>query len=290
MDLQATLLALLVGLVQGVLEWLPVSSEGGVALVVALLTGESALDATQFALFLHAGTAAAALAFYREEATGLLGSVPSWRPREAFGADRADLTFYGVATLVSGVVGLSVYAALAEAASELAGGAFVAAVGVLLVATGLIQRAAGRWGLGERATPDAVDAVVVGVCQGLALLPGVSRSGTTVSALLLRGHEGERALQLSFLLSIPASLGAGLLVVLDEGLPTLPLAQAVLALTVSAVVGYLTVGALVAVVRRVAFWGVCVGFGALAILGGGLLVAAENGWLAPVENWLLVVA
>ncbi|QLH76808.1 undecaprenyl-diphosphate phosphatase [Halosimplex rubrum] len=282
MDPRATLLALLVGLVQGVLEWLPVSSEGGVALVVALSTGESAFDATQFALFLHAGTAVAALAFYREEAVGLLGSAPEWRPRDAFGADRADLTFYGVASLVSGVVGLSIYAALSEAATELAGGAFVAAVGVLLVATGVVQRAADRWGLGERATPDAVDAVVVGICQGLALLPGVSRSGTTVSALLLRGHEGERALQLSFLLSIPASLGAGLLVALDEGVPTIPVPQAVLALGVSAVVGYFTVGALVALVRRVAFWGVCVGFGALAVLGGGLLVAAENGWLAVV--------
>jgi undecaprenyl-diphosphatase len=279
MDLQATLLALLVGLVQGVLEWLPVSSEGGVALVVALLAGESAFDATQFALFLHMGTAVAALTFYRGEVGGLLGAAPSWRPRDAFAADRADLAFYGVATLVSGVVGLSMYAALAEAASELAGGAFVAAVGVLLVGTGLVQRAADRWGLGERATPDAVDAVVVGVCQGLALLPGVSRSGTTVSALLLRGHEGERALQLSFLLSIPASLGAGLLVVLDDGVPALPLAPAVLALGVSAVVGYFTVGALVAVVRRVAFWGVCVGFGALAVLGGGLLIAVENGVL-----------
>ncbi|WP_436930011.1 undecaprenyl-diphosphate phosphatase [Halosimplex halobium] len=289
MDPRATLLALLVGLVQGVLEWLPVSSEGGVALVVALLTGESAFDATQFALFLHAGTAVAALAFYREEAVGVLESVPAWRPRDAFGADRADLTFYGVATLVSGVVGLSIYAALSEAATELAGGAFVAAVGVLLVGTGLIQRAADRWGLGERETPGAADAVLVGVCQGLALLPGVSRSGTTVSALLLRGHEGERALQLSFLLSIPASLGAGLLVVLDEGVPTIPVPQAVLALAVSAVVGYLTVGALVALVRRVAFWGVCVGFGALAVVGGGLLVLAERGLLAGVQDWLLVV-
>jgi len=277
MDLQATILALLVGLVQGVLEWLPVSSEGGVALVVSLVAGESAFDATQFALFLHAGTAVAALAFYRDDALGLLAEVPEWRPRDAFGADRADLTFYGVASLVSGVVGLSLYAALSAVASELAGGTFVAAVGVLLVGTGLVQRAAGRWGLGERATPDAFDAVLVGACQGLALLPGVSRSGTTVSALLLRGHEGERALQLSFLLSIPASLGASLLVVLDDGVPTVPLAQAVLALAVSAVVGYLTVGALVAIVRRVAFWGVCVGFGALAVFGGGLLIAMEHG-------------
>jgi len=143
---------------------------------------------------------------------------------------------------------------------------------VLLVGTGLLQRGASRWGLGERTTPDAVDAVLVGLMQGFALLPGVSRSGTTVSALLLRGHDGEGALELSFLLSIPASLGAGVLVVVTEGVPAISPAAAVLALAVSAVVGYLSVGALVALVRRVAFWGVCVGFGALAVVGGAVLL------------------
>jgi len=117
-----------------------------------------------------------------------------------------------------------------------------------------------------------LDAVLVGVLQGLAVLPGVSRSGTTVSALLLRGHEGEASLRLSFVLSIPAALGAGVLVVLDEGLPTVDPGPAALALAVSAAVGYLTVGALVRLVGRVAFWQVCVGFGALAVLGGGVLL------------------
>jgi undecaprenyl-diphosphatase len=113
--------------------------------------------------------------------------------------------------------------------------------------------------------------------QGLALLPGVSRSGTTVSALLLRGHEAEESLRLSFLLSIPASLGASLRVLLESGVPAVSPAEAGLALVVSAVVGYLTVGALVALVRRVAFWAVCVGFGALALVSGGVLVLVDAG-------------
>jgi undecaprenyl-diphosphatase len=269
--LDATVFAVLLGVGQGVLEWLPVSSEGGVALVV-VASGESAVDATRFALVLHAGTAVAALAFYRDEVATFARQAPTWRPRRAFDADRAELTFFGLATLVSGVVGVGLYLAFVEAASELAGGAFVLAVGVLLVGTGVVQRVADEWGLGERERPDPLDAVLVGALQGLAILPGVSRSGTTVSALLLRGHDGEASLRLSFLLSIPASLGAGLLVVLDAGVPAIPPAAAVLALAVSAVVGYLTVGALVALVRRVAFWGVCVGFGTLAVVGGGLVV------------------
>ncbi|PSQ01358.1 UDP-diphosphatase [Halobacteriales archaeon QS_4_69_31] len=274
MDVDAAALAILLGLVQGLLEWLPVSSEGGVALALAVLGGEGAVDATRFALVLHAGTAVAALSFYRADVVAFARQTPSWRPRRAFGDGQADLTFFGVATLTSGVVGVGVYLAIIEVASELAGGAFVAAVGGLLVVTGLVQRVAEDWGLGDRETPDALDAVLVGAMQGLALLPGVSRSGTTVSALLLRGHDGESSLRLSFLLSIPASLGAGLLVVLDAGVPALSPVSALLALAVSAVVGYLTVGALVALVQRVAFWRVCVGFGALALVSGGLLVLA----------------
>ncbi|MFB6191977.1 MAG: undecaprenyl-diphosphate phosphatase [Haloarculaceae archaeon] len=269
---EEAVLVVVLGVVQGVLEWLPVSSEGSVALVVTVVQGGSPDTATRFALFLHSGTAVAAFVYYRQEVRALLEDLPAWRPATAFDSETADLSFFAIATLVSGVVGLSVYAALSELASKLTGGAFVALIGVLLVLTGVVQRVSEDHGLSNRETPDAFDAALVGVMQGLALLPGVSRSGTTVSALLLRGHEGEESLRLSFLLSIPASLGAGVLVLADVGLPAVSPAAAVLAVAVSAVVGFLTVSALVRLVRRVAFWGVCVGFGSLAVVGGLLLV------------------
>lgn len=279
MDIESLVLAVLLGVVQGVLEWLPVSSEGGVALALSLVTGESGGVSTRFALVLHVGTAVAAFAYYRGELFDIARDAPDWRPSAAFDATNADLSFLGVATLTSGVVGIGVYLLFREVVSELAGGGFVAAVGALLVVTGLVQRVAETYGLGEREWPDPLDAVLVGAMQGLALLPGVSRSGTTVSVLLLRGHDGEGALRLSFLLSIPASLGAGLLVVLGDGVPAVSPLAAVLALVASAVVGYLTVGALVALVRRVAFWGICVGFGALAVASGGALMLVDAGLL-----------
>jgi undecaprenyl-diphosphatase len=165
-------------------------------------------------------------------------------------------------------VGGGVYVLLDDVASELTGGAFVAAIGGLLVGTGLLQRVAQDRSLAGRSTPTLGDGLLVGAMQGLALLPGVSRSGTTVSVLLLRGHDGSETLRLSFLLAIPASFGAGLLVVVTEGVPAIAPTEALLALAGSAVVGYLTVDALVRLVARVAFWGVCVGFGALAVVGG----------------------
>jgi undecaprenyl-diphosphatase len=268
------LVAVLVGVVQGVLEWLPVSSEGGVALFLTAVANASPALAVQYALFVHAGTAVAAAAYYRRELRTVLGTLPTLDPRHPFDTETADLSFLAVATTLSMGVALAAYVLLIELASALAGGAFVVLIGVLLVATGVVQRVAERrGGVDHKGDPDLLDALLVGALQGLAVLPGVSRSGTTVSALLLRGHEGVDSLRLSFLLAIPALLGGGVLIVLDDGLPAIAPAVAAIALVVSAVVGYLTVDALVRLVERVAFWAVCVGFGTLAVAGGAVVLA-----------------
>jgi undecaprenyl-diphosphatase len=293
------LVAIVLGVLQGTLEWLPVSSEGLISIFVTGL-GYAPDDAVGLSLFLHAGTGVAAGAFYRDRLRTFLGTVGEWSPRTAFAdRDRADLTFLVVATVVSGVVGVGVKLLLEEFVGGLTGGIFLAVVGVLLVGTGLLQRRAGfddapgegsdddrsggdlepRSDGGEprteasetvgRSTPDAVDAVLVGALQGLALLPGVSRSGTTASALLLRGHDGPRSLELSFVLSVPAALGAGGLAVVEEGgLPTIQPVPAVVALGLAAVVGYLTIDALTRLVGQLRFWVVCVSLGALGVLGG----------------------
>ena len=265
MDLEALVLAVLLGILQGVLEWLPVSSEAGVAIASTVVTGADPATATRLALFLHAGTAVAAVAYYRGEVVEIARSARVARP---FAEGTADLSFLVIATAATGVTGIPAFLVLEAAVSTLEGGLFLALVGGLLVLTGVVQRFAASLSLGERAVPDWVDALLVGGLQGLAVLPGVSRSGTTVSALLLRGHEGESSLRLSFLLSIPAALGANALVLVDDGLPAISPAAAVVALAVAAVVGYLVVDALVRLVRRVPFWIVCVCFGGLGLVAG----------------------
>ncbi|MEZ3144858.1 undecaprenyl-diphosphate phosphatase [Halobaculum sp. MBLA0143] len=265
---RALLVAVVVGVVQGVFEWLPISSEGNVALALSLL-GRSPEEAVAFALFLHLGTALSAAVYYRERIAGLLGALPSWRP--GGDGDDATLGFLAVATVASGVVGIGAYQTVIGLVSETGGGLFVVAVGVLLVGTGLFQRLSADRAAETRTTPSLADAVLVGAGQGLAILPGVSRSGTTTGLLLLRGYEESRSFELSFLLSIPAALGAGVLAYTDTGLAAAPTA-AVVALGVAAVVGYATIDALLRVVERVAFWAVCVGLGGLAVVGGVVLV------------------
>ncbi|MFW5903131.1 MAG: undecaprenyl-diphosphate phosphatase [Halolamina sp.] len=274
-----SLLAFLLGVLQGVFEWLPISSEGNVAMALTAL-GRSPDQSVQLALFLHLGTALAATVYYRHSIFEVLETLPGWRPNTAFERGAAETSFLAIATLASGVVGAAGYALLEEAVSALSGGAFVALIGLLLIVTGVLQRTAGDGegdGDGDAVVtprrPTAFDAVLVGALQGLAVFPGVSRSGTTTSALLLRRYEGEQAFRLSFLLSIPAALGAGLLVALDAGgVPSVSPASGAIALVTAAVVGFATIDLLMRVVRRVAFWGVCVGLGALAVVGGVLVV------------------
>ncbi|MFD1597487.1 undecaprenyl-diphosphate phosphatase [Halobellus rarus] len=268
---RSLVLALILGALQGIFEWLPISSEGNLTIALSWL-GESPSQAVAFALFLHLGTALSATVYYRSEIRTELRTLQTWRPRRATTGAYARTTFLGVATLVSGGVGLASYTVLEAVVSALTGGMVVISIGVLLVVTGLFQRLSTETDRTLQQPPGLIDALLVGVAQGLAILPGISRSGTTTGVLLLRGHDGPTSFRLSFLLSIPAALGGGLLAALDTGLTDLTLAGGAIALGSAAVVGYLTIDALMRVVERVPFWGVCLGLGTLAVVGGVLVL------------------
>lgn len=261
--------ALVVGILQGVFEWLPISSEGNITIVLSVL-GRSPEAGVAFALFLHLGTALAATVYYRADIRDVLTLLPSWRPSNATEAEQATVTFLGIGTLVSGVVGVAAYLTLVDAVSKLGGGVFIALIGVLLVLTGAFQYLS-RDRLGEGRTPTPRDAVLVGIAQGLAIVPGISRSGMTTGTLLLRGHDGPQAFRFSFLLAIPASIGGGLIGYLETGLQSSLLAAGV-ALGAAAVAGYASIDALLRIVDELPFWAVCLGLGVLAIAGGLLVV------------------
>ena len=263
------LFAVLIGIVQGVVEWLPISSQGTVSIVVPLVSDIDPVVAVDLALFVQLGTILSAATYYRADIATALRSAPGWRPQTAYSPQNADTTFIVLASAATGLVGIPLYLTLREAVSGLAGGLFIAVIGGLLIVTGLLQRASEAVDLAGKETPTLFDTLLVGGLQGITILPGISRSGTTVSAMLLRGYTGPASLRLSFLLSIPASLGAAILVVVTGGgLPGISPLAAVVALATSAVVGYVTIDALMRFVERVPFWLVCLGLGALAVVGG----------------------
>lgn len=186
----------ILGVIQGILEWLPVSSSGNITLVLVSFYEMSFSEAVKVSFFLHAGTMLSVVVKYRSQVLQLAKNAFS-RKCTPF------LKFYSAATAVSAVVGIPLYFLLEVEISEYVGSLLIA---FFLVITGIVIRIRGHE-LKSVNEITMVDAVVVGIAQGVAVIPGVSRSGLTVSALLSRGVNQDEALQSSFLLSIPPVLG-----------------------------------------------------------------------------------
>lgn len=193
----------LLGALQGVTEFLPVSSDGHLALASLLFGVED--GGLTLNVLLHAGTLLATFLVLRKRALealkeGLLALVKPARFTATPGG--RDAAFVLCATAPTGVIGLLLRDAVeAWSVRPLAIGlGFVVTTMYLLV-----TRVAPD---GEKEDPPLWVALVVGVVQGLAVAPGISRSGGTIAALLLFGVARSRAFELSMLMSLPAVLGA----------------------------------------------------------------------------------
>ena len=256
--------AALLGLIQGLAEWLPVSSEGVLTAVQSLAFGESLPEAVNFSLWLHIGTALSVLAAFRTDVWDVLRDVVS-RPT----APSSMTAYLVIATISSAPIGFLLLTGLFEF-SERVGAAAMVVVGVLMLVTGALLLRSRSSGTRMRDDVRWPDAVLTGIAQGLAALPGLSRSGLTVGVLLWRGVDRREALTLSFLLSVPASLGAGLYAAISAGYYASP--QAAVALAVSAVTGFATIRALMAVAQRLNFGWFVLLMGAAIVAGAALTV------------------
>ena len=257
----------LLGLLQGLTEWLPVSSQGVVTAASSFLFDYAASDAIAVALWLHVGTSLAAVVAFRREVGGIAREVV----RDPMHPSPL-LAFLAVGTVVSAVVGLPLLLLLDEISGAFGAGA-MALVGALMVVTGFVQMRRPVPGTRDRAGLSLLDAVLTGLAQGLAALPGLSRSGLTVAVLIGRRVDRSEALVLSFLLGIPAGLAAALFAGLDSGV--LRTAEGLVGAAVAFVVGLASIKVLLALARRVnlALFVVLVG---LAVIGGAVFEAVAG--------------
>lgn len=256
--------AVLLGVLQGVAEWLPVSSEGLVAAAHLKLEGESLDEAVGYALWLHVGTMPAALVVLRRD-VGALARELWQRPRQP----SSLLLFLVISTALSMMLALPLVLALGEL-SGLVGASAMGLVGVLMLATGALQMRGSTSGARDRTHLALPDALLAGLAQGLSVLPGFSRSALTVAALLGRGVEKREALVISFLMSIPASSAAALYAALDGDFALS--AEAVVAAAVAFVVGLTTIRLMLELARRM-------NFGLFVVLVG-LAMIATAAWEA----------
>ena len=238
--------ALLLGAVQGLTEYLPVSSSGHLVLVPFLLGWPP--HGQRFDLALHVGTAASLLWFFRRDWLALARAVVGGlRSPEVRGRDPYwRLAGYVAAGSVpAGLAGL----ALEDAAERALRDPLL--IGSMMVLFSFVMLAADRLGQRTRPVTDVVwaDALMVGCAQAIALVPGVSRSGATIAAGLARGLTRPAAARFSFLLSGPVILAAAAWK-LRHGVPVDDLAVFAVGAAASALVGWLAVGLLLRYLQR----------------------------------------
>lgn len=263
-------LAILLGVVQGLTEFLPVSSSGHLAFVQNLVPGFRQVGVL-FDVMLHVGTLAALFVYYRKLIAEECRLVVSRRPADRRRGWRL-LLLLAVATVPTAVVALFLKKTVEGAFRNLA------AVGAAELGTALLLAISAfrRRGAADRDTMTWPQAAVIGLFQGFAVLPGLSRSGSTIAAALLVGCAGAWAADFAFLLAIPGIAGAALVenygafrrygIAFFEGGDFV---KYMIGAAVAGVVGYLTIGWMIRIVsdRRVHYFAIyCALFGAVLLL------------------------
>jgi undecaprenyl-diphosphatase len=282
--------AIILGVVQGLTEFLPISSSAHLIFVPWLFGWEP--FGLAFDVAVHLGTLMAVLIYFRNDLLAmLLGVLRSWRgllrgqlPDDQMG--RLGL-FIALGTIPAVVFGLLAESAIDEyfhqdpvSRTALALSAVtMIAMGLLLGAADRFGRRSDRRGGVDRELHDLGlrDALVVGLAQSFALLPGVSRSGSTITAGLFSGMSRPVAARFSFLLGVPIILGAGLREILDvarDGIPAGERGVFVAGILSAFVVGYLAIAGLMQYLSRrsvdiFVIYRVVVGLGILMLLAVG---------------------
>ena len=232
--------AVLLGIIQGLTEFLPISSSAHLILARAFFGWETPPEfGLAFDVALHLGTLMAILAFFREDILAILRAMPQALRRHPPEAGRL-LQLIAIGTVPLVPIGLAMTDRVEAALRQPAVAAAALAVGAMamLVAERLGPRTRTETTLG------ALDAILIGLAQAAALVPGVSRSGSTIAVAMFLGVRRDAAARFTFLLAIPAILAAAgkeslELSGMSPGSSTLALFA--VGFVVSALVGYVTV-------------------------------------------------
>lgn len=249
--------AILLGIIQGLTEFLPVSSSGHLVLFQQLFGLKEA--ELFFDVCVHLGTLLAVMVVFRQEIMNIIFALlrlfsSSGSKKTVWQKFESDPHLKLAMLIVIGSIPTAVLGFLFRSiADRLFASAFIA--GLMLIVTGLLLWIT-RWAKTrvEQADADPLtpqNALIIGIVQGLAIIPGISRSGSTISIGLMLGINRETAARYSFLLSIPAIFGAGLLS-FKEGLSQTDLAIQIslLGMVTAAFVGYGALKSLLHVVKK----------------------------------------
>jgi undecaprenyl-diphosphatase len=246
--------AILLGLIQGFTEWLPISSSGHLVIVQSLL-GISVPAA--FDIVIMVGTIVALLFYFRHALHSLVRGICA--------GDRTALRYCsfiviaGIGTALVGFSGKTLFRGLFYQPFLVS--CLLIGTGIFLFIASTAKPAAGEMTAGR--------SFVIGIAQGIAVAPGISRSGSTIGTALLLGIKAEDAAVFSFLIGIPAMIIASLVTFLEEPAGTVAIIPLTVATVTAFVAGYASIGILMRLLKENRFI-----IFAYYCIGAGLLFAA----------------
>jgi len=268
---------IIIALLQGIFEWLPISSSGQTMIISTNLFGISPENAFSLAIWLHLGTMFAVLLKFRGDFYGIIKSLIH-RGTNVEEIDTKRRNWLIFATIGTGVTALPLYfifkIIFLDVFSAKQGDITTLFISGLLIITGImIIKTRKGYGDAKIITTSKKkiqkDSALSGLIQGFSILPGVSRSGVTVSAILLEKYEQKDALRLSFLMSVPVVIASIIVdIVFGEGsiFGTLNLITIIVTTIISFIFGYITIELLLKLASKINFGYFCVAYGVVAYL------------------------
>ncbi len=269
-NMNEILIQFILGAIQGITEWLPVSSSGMVTLVNTNFLGITDVgELVHIALFLHLGTFFAALIYFKKEILHLTKSLFNYKKSNI--ETKKVLNFLIIATIISGIIGILFLLFLEsfEDKLEITGKAITFFIAIFLLFTGYLQIKIKSRGLKKENNLENNDGIWLGFAQGIASLPGISRSGITVSTLLLKKFDDTTALRLSFLMSLPIVLAGNIILNLSD-FTQVVISASLVGLLASFVFGLATISILMKLSKRINFGWFVIVFAVLML--GSLLI------------------
>lgn len=255
------------GLIQGLTEFLPISSSGHLVIFERLFHIEA--GDLVFEVFVHFGTLIAVLLYFREKLLAVAGSIViSFSRVQKSESDEINIKLFWyliLGTVPAGLIGLlfADFIELAFASPRWASGMLLVTAAILLST---------RWATREDRKLDASRTIIIGFAQALAIMPGISRSGSTISAGMALGMKKTEAAEFSFLLSIPAIVGATIIQI-PQFVKDITNADLVINYFVgamaAAIIGYISIAFLMKIIKKGKFFyfGLyCIVVGILGIL------------------------
>jgi len=244
--------AIILGIVQGLTEFLPVSSSGHLALAQYILNVKE--TPLLFDIILHAGTLLAVIIIFwrdiRDIFLAIFGKDPSEKYADSHYRTRRSGRMFALYIIIGNIPTVVIALIIEKYVEKAFGSPFV--VSIMLVITGFILWLSGRIGLGNirHNGINTFRSLLIGIAQGIAALPGISRSGATISTALMTGIDGEQAARYSLLLSVPAILGATIFELRDVNTLDISLSVIIAGALSAFIFGYLAIKFLIGVLRK----------------------------------------